>query len=106
MAGGSFRVPVAMLAWPSAEVGAMAPEGAVRLAYRSELAAAGVGEKHDRLYEQFLDDYMASGTALNVASVFEVDDVIDPATTRAWLVRSLRAPRAAPGDGRPTLDTW
>ena len=47
--------------------------------------------------------------ALNAAQVFEIDDVIDPAETRAWLLRGLNAtPPTAPRQGkkRPFVDTW
>jgi acetyl-CoA carboxylase carboxyltransferase component len=50
-----------------------------------------------------------AGKALSVASVLEIDAVIDPADTRAWIVRALKAcpiPPAAPGKRRPFVDVW
>ena len=47
--------------------------------------------------------------ALNMASYLEVDAVIDPADSRAWLLRGLNAaPRPPRRDGkkRPFIDTW
>ena len=49
------------------------------------------------------------GKALNVATYFEIDDVIDPAESRRRIVEALRAapaplPRA--GKKRPCVDTW
>jgi acetyl-CoA carboxylase carboxyltransferase component len=55
----------------------------------------------DRMYEH--------GKALNAASYFEIDDVIDPADSRRWIVRAFAgAPSPAPRDGkkRPNIDTW
>ncbi|HCL3015241.1 TPA: hypothetical protein N1952_006402, partial [Pseudomonas aeruginosa 7D9A] len=50
-----------------------------------------------------------NGKALNMASYLEIDAVIDPAETRAWLLRGLAVagepvPRA--GRKRPFVDTW
>ena len=39
MAGGSFRAPLFLVAWPSGELGGMGLEGAVRLGFRRELEA-------------------------------------------------------------------
>jgi acetyl-CoA carboxylase carboxyltransferase component len=49
------------------------------------------------------------GKALNTASHFEIDDVIDPADTRKWIVTVLKSsPPAAPRvtKKRPNIDTW
>jgi acetyl-CoA carboxylase carboxyltransferase component len=47
------------------------------------------------------------GKALNSASHFEIDDVIDPADSRRWIATLLAEP-PAPRDGkkRPAVDTW
>ena len=47
--------------------------------------------------------------ALNAASMFELDDVIDPAETRALIAATLRAaPPSDPRDRAPHrfVDTW
>jgi acetyl-CoA carboxylase carboxyltransferase component len=47
--------------------------------------------------------------ALNAGMVFEVDDVIDPADTRRWLVMGLNSAPPAPrrdGKKRAWVDTW
>ena len=52
---------------------------------------------------------MEHGSALNVGSTFEVDDVIDPAETRRWVTQGLKAvPNPEPiRRGRHTfMDTW
>jgi len=47
------------------------------------------------------------GRALNVASHLEIDDVIDPAQTREWLLRVLAtARRDALPPRRAYVDTW
>ncbi len=50
-----------------------------------------------------------NGKAVNAASTFELDDVIDPAESRTWILRALRAsPPPAPREGkkRSCVDTW
>jgi acetyl-CoA carboxylase carboxyltransferase component len=49
------------------------------------------------------------GKALNVATYFEIDDVIDPAESRRRIVETLRAAPASPArttKKRPCVDTW
>jgi acetyl-CoA carboxylase carboxyltransferase component len=49
------------------------------------------------------------GKALNVASGFEIDDVIDPVDTRRRIVETLRAVPPNPprtGKKRASIDTW
>jgi acetyl-CoA carboxylase carboxyltransferase component len=101
MAGGSLKVPVATVAWPTGELGGMGLEGAVRLGYRRELAAA---EDPDALFEDLVARAYERGKALSAATVYEIDDVIDPAATRHWIRTALRdAPRR---ERRIPLDTW
>jgi acetyl-CoA carboxylase carboxyltransferase component len=105
MAGGHFHAPVATASWPSGEFGAMGLEGAVRLGFRKELEAA--GEERDALFKRLLDEAIARGRASEMASHLEVDDVIDPATTRDWLVRGLAAAAARPlPPRRAVVDAW
>ncbi|WP_020659624.1 acetyl-CoA carboxylase family protein [Amycolatopsis benzoatilytica] len=104
MVGGGFRVPAAMVAWPSGEVGGMGLEGAVRLGYRRELdAIADHGEKQ-REFDRLLAESYQRGKALAAAAVFEMDDVIDPADTRRWITRALPGDR--PAGPRKRIDTW
>ena len=73
----------------------MGLEGAVRLALRKELEA--IDEEDER--EQRVRDLTAAAEenarALNAATLFELDDVIDPAETRGLIASTLRA--ADPG---------
>ncbi|MGI8332268.1 carboxyl transferase domain-containing protein [Actinomadura scrupuli] len=102
MAGGSLKVPVFTVAWPTGEVGGMGLEGAVRLGFRRELEAAADPEA---LFDELVEAAYEQGKALNAATVYELDDVIDPADTRRWITTALRdTPRPA---GRSRfIDTW
>jgi propionyl-CoA carboxylase beta chain len=76
-------------AWPTAQIAVMGAQGAVNILYRSELAAAG-GEA-DALRKQFAAEY--EDTLANPYIAAErgyVDSVIEPAQTRAAVVRALR----------------
>jgi acetyl-CoA carboxylase carboxyltransferase component len=89
LAGGGFHEPVFTVAWPSGEFGAMGLEGAVRLGYRKELEAVPEGPARDALYAKHVEEQYAQGKAINVAAGLEIDAVIDPAKTRAWLAAGL-----------------
>jgi acetyl-CoA carboxylase carboxyltransferase component len=109
MMGASTKAPLACLAWPTSEFGGMGLEGAVRLGYRRELDAAPDEETRGRLFEELVARAYEVGKGISVASYFEIDDVIDPADTRRWLVTLLgAAPPPAPRTGkkRPNIDTW
>ena len=108
MLGGSTHEPLMTLAWPGAHLGAMGLEGAVRLSMRRELEAIEDEAEREARVRELTAYAQASSTALEVARVFEIDDVIDPAETRGVLARLLDAAdrdgRLA-GSGRP-VDTW
>ncbi len=77
------------LAWPTAEIAVMGAEGAVNILYRRELEAAPAAEAgalRGRLAgayaQEFLNPYLAAERGF-------VDDVVDPAETRARLVSGL-----------------
>jgi len=76
------------LAWPSAEVAVMGPEGAVRIVYRRELQAA--GKKADKLRQGYVDEYREKFANPYIAAARGyVDDVIDPRQTRPRLISAL-----------------
>ncbi|WP_457788043.1 carboxyl transferase domain-containing protein [Pseudomonas sp. PL-6] len=109
MAAGSFHAPLFTAAWPSAEFGAMGLEGAVRLGFAKELAAQVDDAARQALFDKLVAKAYENGKALNMASYLEIDAVIDPADSRAWLLRGLAAtPRPARREGRkrPFVDTW
>lgn len=90
MAGGSFHASRLTLAWPTGEIGGMSLEGAVRLAYRRELAAIADEAERRRRYDELVARAYAHGRALSAAASFELDDVIDPAETRDRLITAFR----------------
>ncbi|HBZ95667.1 MAG TPA: carbamoyl-phosphate synthase large subunit, partial [Pseudomonas sp.] len=109
MAAGSFHSPLFTAAWPSGEFGAMGLEGAVRLGFAKELAAQPDEAARQALFDKLVAKAYQNGKALNMASYLEIDAVIDPADSRAWLLRGLNAaPRPPRRDGkkRPFIDTW
>ena len=109
MVGGSTKAPAACIAWPTGEFGPMGLEGAVRLGFRKELEAIEDPDERERSFQQRVAQMYERGKALNTASYFEIDDVIDPAETRRWLAAILNAsptPPQRPGKKRPNIDTW
>jgi len=109
MAAGSFRVPALTVAWPTGEIGGMGLEGAVQLGFRKELEAETEPEARQALYDRLVAAAYRNGKALNAATHFEIDDVIDPAETRGRILAILRAappPPAREGKKRPCVDTW
>jgi acetyl-CoA carboxylase carboxyltransferase component len=109
MAGGSFKAPLFCVSWPTGEVGGMGLEGAVRLGYRKELAAIDDPDEREQAFQRMVDAAYEHGRALNSASHFEIDDVIDPADSRRWITTLLtEAPPPPPraGKKRPVVDTW
>jgi acetyl-CoA carboxylase carboxyltransferase component len=109
MMGGSTRAPLACVAWPTGEFGGMGLEGAVRLGYRTELEAVVDDDEREALFRKMVERMYDNGTALNAASHFEIDDVIDPADTRRWISSVLAMappPAARRGKKRPNIDTW
>ena len=87
MAGGSFHAPEFTVAWPTGEIGGMGLEGAVRLGFSKELAAVPDPIERQNLFEKLVEAAYQHGKALTSATTFELDDVIDPADSRAWITR-------------------
>ncbi|HEY4457552.1 MAG TPA: carboxyl transferase domain-containing protein [Pseudonocardiaceae bacterium] len=107
MCGGSVKVPVATVAWPTGEFGGMGVEGAITLGFRKELDAIDDPAQRQALFDSMVAGLYERGKALNTASVFEIDDVIDPADTRRWITSALpNTPAREPGKRRPHIDTW
>ncbi len=109
MAGGSFKAPLFCVGWPTAEFGGMNIEGAVRLGMRRELAAIEDEDERAVAYAAMVERMYAVGTATNVATHFEIDDVIDPADSRRWiatLLTSVAPTRRRESKQRPFIDTW
>jgi acetyl-CoA carboxylase carboxyltransferase component len=86
----------------------MGVEGAVKLALRAELDAIDDEQERARRIEELVAAVRAQSTALNMAEHFEIDDVIDPAHTRARIIAALGpVPAGMNGERRRTMiDTW
>ena len=109
MAGGSFHAPLLTVSWPTGEFGGMNLEGAVRLGFRKELEAIEDEAERDQMFQAIVAEAYERGKALNLASHFEIDDVIDPAETRSTIAEMLRAaplPEPRTGKKRPLVDPW
>ncbi|HEY8172346.1 MAG TPA: carboxyl transferase domain-containing protein, partial [Dehalococcoidia bacterium] len=109
MAGGSFKAPFFTVSWPTGEFGGMGLEGAVKLGYRNELAAIDDPERRRALFDEMVERMYRHGKAVNTASHFEIDDVIDPADSRRWLLTALRSvppPPQRTEKKRSCIDTW
>jgi acetyl-CoA carboxylase carboxyltransferase component len=88
------------LAWPTAEIAVMGADGAVNILYRRDLDRATGPEKEalrarltDEYRREFLNPYLAAERGY-------IDDVIDPAETRARLIAGLKM-LASKRDDRP-----
>lgn len=109
MQAGSSHATNLTVSWPTGEFGGMGLEGQVKLGYRKELMAIQDPAERKKTYDRMVAAAYVHGKALNMASYFEIDDVIDPAETRNVIVRALKSqpsplPRA--GKKRPNIDTW
>jgi acetyl-CoA carboxylase carboxyltransferase component len=75
------------LAWPTAEIAVMGPEGAINILYRRELAEA---EDPDTLRAQLVQEYRETFANPYVAASWGyIDDVIEPGQTRPTLINAL-----------------
>jgi acetyl/propionyl-CoA carboxylase alpha subunit/acetyl-CoA carboxylase carboxyltransferase component len=109
MAGGSYKAPFFTVAWPTGEFGGMGLEGSVKLGYRNELAAIDDPNARKARFDEMVAAAYQRGKALNYASLFSVDDTIDPADTRRWigsLLKSVRTQTRRSGKKRPSVDAW
>ena len=109
MAGGSFRSPLFTIAWPTGEFGGMGLEGAVRLGFRDEMAAAPDDVTRQALFDEKVGRLYRQGKAVNTATYYEIDEVIDPADSRRWITMALESagpPMPRTGRKRPCIDTW
>lgn len=87
MCGRAFE-PDLIVAWPTAEISLMGPEGAVNILYHKQIAKSPNPEKaRADLIEQFraaINPYIAAENAL-------IDDIIDPRETRSVIINALES---------------
>jgi len=108
MSAGGFHDAFFTASWPSGEFGGMGLEGAVRHAFKKELAAIQNELERDKTFKDLVNQSYAMGKAINMASYMEIDAVIDPADTRRWVMRGLKSvvstsPRE---NGQLFVDAW
>ena len=109
MAGGDFKHAFFSVSWPTGEYGGMGLEGQVKLGFRNELDA--IDDPRERLErcKELVERAYERGKALNYAVSWGVDDAIDPADSRHWIVNGLRSVPRADRNGpkkRRNLDSW
>ncbi len=85
MCGKAYE-PDLIVAWPSAEISVMGPEGAVNIIFRKQIEAADDPDATRAAMIQeireSIDPYIAAGNAM-------IDDVIDPRETRPVVIKAL-----------------
>jgi acetyl-CoA carboxylase carboxyltransferase component len=109
MAGGSFKEPFFAVAWPTGEFGGMGLEGQIKLGFRNELAAIDDPKRRLDRFNELVARAYERGKALSYGVSFGVDDVIDPAATRTWLLNGLQSvppPLPRRDKKRRNVDTW
>ena len=87
----------------------MALEGAAKLGYRNELAAISDPVERKKKFDEMVAGLYQRGKALNVATHFTIDDVIDPADSRRWIIGALRStlpPERRKTKKYPFIDSW
>ena len=109
MIGGGFHASFFTVAWPTGEFGGMGLEGYVRLGFRKEMEAIEDPAEREEYYQAKVAELYANGKAVSIASVLEIDEVIDPADTRHWIMSGLRSvpkPETRTTKKRPCIDAW
>jgi acetyl-CoA carboxylase carboxyltransferase component/biotin carboxyl carrier protein len=109
MIGGGFHASFFTVAWPTGEFGGMGLEGYVRLGFRKEMEAIADPVEREKYYKAKVAELYANGKATSIASVLEIDEVIDPAETRRWIMAGLGSvpdPEPRRHRKRPCIDAW
>ena len=90
--GGRPTHPDFLFAWPSAELGFMAPDTGVRTVYRRRIERLRAEEGADaasKLADQLRHGWETESEPWEAAAHFSIDDVIEPAETRTKIIRAL-----------------
>jgi len=109
MTGGSYQAAMFCVSWPTGEFGGMGLEGSVKLGYRNELAAISDPVARKARFDEMVAAAYANGKAMARGSYPALDDVIDPAETRRWIMSGLRALPPIPvrtAKKLPWIDSW
>jgi acetyl-CoA carboxylase carboxyltransferase component len=88
--GGRGMAPDLIVAWPSAEISAMGPEGGVHVVHRKKIEAA---EDSEGLRRQLVEEFRRDIGPRLAAEEHFIDDIIDPRDTRPLIIRTLEMAR-------------
>ena len=89
MLAGSTSRPSYMVSWPQGEFGPMGLEGAIKLGFKKELENQVDATKRQAMFDQLLAHQYQKGKAIEVATMLEIDAVINPLDTRATIISAL-----------------
>ena len=110
MCGGSTLEPFFSVAWPTAEFAETTINGQVDLMFREELDQIEDVNERKQVKERLVATHVDRARAVNSGGTnYGIDDVIDPAETRAWIAQGLRSvPKRQHRweKKRPNIDTW
>jgi acetyl-CoA carboxylase carboxyltransferase component len=87
MSGKAYE-PDLIVAWPSAEISVMGPEGAVNIIFRKQIESLPEDQRDEarnnmiEMVREQISPYLAAGWTF-------IDDLIDPADTRHVICKSL-----------------
>lgn len=100
MGGGKYSD--VFVAWPTAEVSFMDPEPGINVVYNVKR------ERDPEAFDRLLKDMTKNTEPWDAAGIFGINDIIDPAETRGFLIRmlALHHDRARGGISRHLLHAW
>lgn len=97
MCGKAYE-PDLIVAWPTAEISVMGPEGAVNIIFRKQIASSPNPDQTRQqmiaMFKSLINPYLAAGFGY-------IDDVIDPRETRKTIIQGLRGARKKKVDRPP-----
>src|SRR2546421_902639 len=82
-----------IVAWPTAEISVMGPDGAVNIIYRKQLAELPEGDERTRARLAMAEEILKPVGPYHAAGHAQVDDIIDPADTRSAIWHGLQLSR-------------
>jgi len=110
MCGASSATPLFTICWPTAEFAGNRIDMLAKLSAQAELGGDADPKAFEERFKAHLDSFIESSRAVNSGGThYGIDDVIDPADTREWIVQGLNS--APPTPVRtvpklPNIDTW
>jgi acetyl-CoA carboxylase carboxyltransferase component len=89
---GKQSSPDLLVAWPTAELGFMAPEAGVRTVHRRDLEAArseGGNDAYESKLAELIEEWAHESEPWEAAAHYYLDDIIDPRETRSCIVAGI-----------------